>query len=68
MYFYRKVVLEEPYEDGLNRDPVFVELEEMELDESRLDTWCGYLTDNDMEVVFNPPDIPYWKQQFKSVY
>ncbi len=69
LYDYPKYRLKEPIEDGLSKEPVYVILQEKEIPEEELSSLAGYLTDVDMEVVFNPPaDDQYWKRQYKQVY
>ena len=53
-YFFPKYRLKEPIEDGLSKEPVYVELRERELPETKLDNLVGYLTNTDMDVIFNP--------------
>jgi len=67
-YDYPKYRLKEPIEDGLTKEPVYVTLQEREIPEGDLSRLVGFLTDVDMEVVFNPPkDDPYWKRQYRRI-
>lgn len=35
--------------------------------ETKLDNLVGYLTNTDMDVIFNPKDYEYWKRQFMPI-
>lgn len=66
-YFYPKYRLKEPIEDGLSKEPVFVEIREYNIPEEKLDNMVGYLTDTDMDTIFNPSEYNYWGNQYRPI-